>query len=288
MKFEKWHGLGNDFIIIEAASLELPPADLAITLCHRNFGIGADGLVVLEPLDGQEADLAMRIYNSDGSEAEMCGNAIRCVAIYSKKKYDLPGCVLRVRTAAGLITTEIIGNIDSDSPAVRVDMGLPRLECGQIPVAFPAQEHCLERSLQLVDGRQVTITCVSMGNPHCVIFVPDADQWPVDVMGPLLENHAAFPRRTNVEFVSLRPDGSLRMRVWERGAGITMACGTGACATLVAAHLTGRTPRQAAVVLDGGTLEIAWAADNDHLYMTGPATFVYSGDWSPTGERTGQ
>lgn len=288
MKFEKWHGLGNDFILVdqvEFRQLGLEPRQGAIQLCHRNFGIGADGLVLLKRVENAAAQVDMRIYNSDGSEAEMCGNAIRCVAVYARKHYGFSGTELLVQTKAGILNAEISTPADATVPVVRVNMGAPRLDCGQIPIAL-TKERCIEQPLELSDGRTVTITCVSMGNPHCVIFVPDVETWPVEELGPILERHRVFPQRTNVEFVSVLEDGALRMRVWERGAGITMACGTGACATLVAAHLAGKASRHAQVVLDGGRLTLEWDATTGHVFMTGPATFVFSGLFSQDSQAT--
>lgn len=274
MKFTKLHGLGNDFIVI-AGEKELP-ADvdqLAIRLCNRFFGIGADGLVYILP--SEKADFKMRIINSDGSEAEQCGNAIRCV---SKYVYD------HKLTNAIEITVETLGagvqkvqlNVQEGKVAtVRVDMGQPILQGLEVPTTVDEAKvinHPIE-----VDGREFRFTAVSMGNPHCVIYVDDAVNFDLAVWGPKLEVHPMFPRKINVEFATVKNRAFTDMRVWERGAGPTLACGTGACATLVSSVLNGLTDRQATVSLKGGDLFIEWNEEDNHVYMTGPAEEVYQG-----------
>ncbi len=273
--FSKWHGLGNDFVIVNGLEEKIDNYnEVAIKVCDRNFGIGADGLVVILP--SQIADFEMRIFNSDGSEAEMCGNVTRCIARYvfeygltNKKKITL-------ETKAGIIKPELIF-IDNVLSTIRVDMGEPRLKRGEIPMTGTENEQVINESL-LVDGAEYRITCVSMGNPHCILFVDDITSIDLCDLGSKIETHATFPRKTNVEFVQVLNKQNLRMRVWERGAGITMACGTGACATLVAAVLNGKTDRQATVELDGGELLIEWGVDN-HIYMSGPAVEVFRGQY---------
>jgi len=276
LRFTKVHGLGNDFILVDAAvEKELPedPAGLAVQVCDRHFGIGADGLVLIKP--GDKADIAMRIINSDGSEAEMCGNAIRCVARYAYERGLVNKTVLQVETAAGIMVPELVME-NGKVKAVRVDMGEPRLERGEIPMTGPAGR-VVNEPLQAGED-SFHVTAVSMGNPHCVIFVPDASSVALNTLGPRLEMHPAFPRKTNVEFVQVLNDKELRMRVWERGAGPTMACGTGACASAVAAALNGHTGRKVRVHLRAGALDIEWAEDN-HVYMTGPAEEVFTGEY---------
>ncbi len=275
MRFTKMHGLGNDFVLVNAAEEKLPPdlGGLAVKICRRHFGVGADGLVVIRP--SRSADLAMQIINSDGSEAEMCGNAIRCVARYAYERGLVRGTSLRVETAAGVKVPELVLQNGSVA-AVRVDMGEPQLEREQIPMLGPAGRVINE---PLPVGKDVFyVTAVSMGNPHCVIFVPDAAAVPLDALGPALETHPAFPRRVNVEFVQVLNREELCMRVWERGAGPTLACGTGACAAAVASALNGRTGRKVRVHLQAGALDIEWCGDN-RVYMSGPAEEVFTGEY---------
>ncbi|MEC0090062.1 diaminopimelate epimerase [Paenibacillus macquariensis] len=274
MEFTKMHGLGNDFIVVYGEQ-ELPhnASELAVSLCHRFFGIGADGLVYILPSD--VADFRMRIINSDGSEAEQCGNAIRCVAKYV---YD-HGYVTKDK-----ITIETLGAgaqhvqlqvKDGNVEKVTVDMGEPILDGVQIPTTLqsnPVVNHPLE-----VEGQLYHFTAVSMGNPHCVIYVEDAVSFDLGKWGPLLEVHPFFPKKVNVEFATVQDRNHVDMRVWERGAGPTLACGTGACATLVSSVLNGKTDRSAWISLKGGDLFIEWNEDDSHVYMTGPASVVYTG-----------
>jgi diaminopimelate epimerase len=273
--FSKWHGLGNDFVIINGLEEKINNYDeMAIQVCDRYFGIGADGLVVILP--SEAADFQMRIFNSDGSEAEMCGNVTRCIARYvfeygltNKKKITL-------ETKAGLIKPELIF-MDDVLSTIRVDMGEPRLKRGELPMVGNEDEQVVDEVLE-IDGTEHRITGVSMGNPHCILFVDDITGINLSDIGAKIETNAAFPKKTNVEFVQVLNKQNLRMRVWERGAGVTMACGTGACATLVAAVLNGKTDRQATVELDGGQLLIEWGPDN-HIYMSGPAVEVFRGTY---------
>lgn len=272
MRFDKYQGLGNDFVFVNAEQEKITDfVRAARTLCDRRFGVGADGLVLLRR---QEDGVQMRIFNSDGSEAEMCGNASRCVPLFAQEQGWLKGSRLTLYTLAGPVVTEII---DAQKNLVCVDMGAPRLTRAEIPMIGAPEERAVEVSL-CAAGQNWTGTAVSMGNPHFVIFVPDMAQIDVAAVGPLLEKHEAFPKKTNVEFVQKLASGVLRMRVWERGAGITQACGTGSCATLVAAALSGRCGKEARILLDGGELSVRWAEDN-HIFMTGPAQKVFTGEY---------
>lgn len=275
MNFTKMQGLGNDFIMIDGFKETLPQDLLAMTkqLCDRHFGIGADGVIIVLPSD--KADYRMRIINADGSEVEMCGNGIRCFAKYVYEAGLLPQGqdLFTIETLAGIMTPRIVRQ-GATVTAVTVDMGEPVLERGDVPMHGPVGQ-AINEPIAVLDTT-FSLTAVSMGNPHCVIFVADADQIDLVKYGPALENHPAFPRKTNVHFVEALNQQELRMRVWERGVGITLACGTGACATLVAAVLNKKTERKAKVHLPGGTLEIEWA-ENNHVYMTGPAQTVFTG-----------
>ncbi len=273
MHFTKYNGLGNDFIFLDgpdALAVE-NPASLARCLCRRRTGIGADGLILLLP--SKEADVRMRIINSDGSEAEMCGNASRCVALHLQANGGNAKKQFVIETLAGLIQTEVL---DFTQGLVRVNMGTPRWTRGSLPMEGVADDPAVGVTVS-VGTREITGTGVSMGNPHFVVFVPQVAQVPVEVLGPQLENSPAFPHRTNVEFVQILSDTSVRMRVWERGAGITQACGTGACATAAACVLNGLTQKQLTVHLDGGDLRVEWP-EQKAIFMTGPAQRVFEGE----------
>jgi diaminopimelate epimerase len=272
--FAKYHGLGNDFILIDNRQSLQPclTPEQAVQWCDRHFGIGADGVIFALP--GQAGtDYTMRIFNSDGSEPEMCGNGIRCLARFIAElegKADA-SVTYQIHTLAGSIAPKL--ELDG---TVTVDMGLPRLLASEIPTTLVAPDEKVINQLLEVAGQSWQVTCVSMGNPHCITFVDDVAAIALEAIGPQFEHHVAFPQRTNTEFIQvIRPD-YLKMRVWERGAGITLACGTGACASLVAAVLTGRSDRKATVELPGGCLTIEWA-DDQRLYMTGPAEKVFTG-----------
>lgn len=274
MEFTKMHGLGNDFIIVFGEQ-ELPSnaAELAVKLCNRFFGIGADGLVYILP--SERGDFMMRIMNSDGSEAEQCGNAIRCV---SKYVYDhgLVRSEQIVIETIGAGEQKVTLNVkDGAVETVTVDMGEPVLSGLQIPVAIDA-EQIVSEPIE-ADGTEFNFTAVSMGNPHCVIYVEDAVTFGLAKWGPKLEVHPLFPRKINVEFATVRNRNRVDMRVWERGAGPTLACGTGACATLVSSVLNGLTDRAAWISLKGGELYIEWNQEDNHVYMTGPAEVVFTG-----------
>lgn len=272
-QFSKWHGAGNDFVIVDGFTNRIDDyRETAIAACDRHFGIGADGLVVILP--SEKADFQMRIFNSDGSEAEMCGNVTRCVARYVYEHNMTDKTQIAIETKAGLIVPRLCLENEKVS-FVRVDMGAPALEAADIPVLGFERRQVVGAPLQVM-GKSFAMTCVSMGNPHCVIFVDDVDRIDLAKYGAAIETKAIFPKKINVEFAQVIDREHIRMRVWERGAGITMACGTGACATLVAAALNGKTDRRAALALDGGNLLIEWA-DDGHVFMSGPAEEVFYG-----------
>ncbi|SFI29764.1 diaminopimelate epimerase [Paenibacillus sp. UNC496MF] len=274
MNFTKMHGLGNDFIVVAGES-KLPDdaAQLAERLCNRFFGIGADGLVYILP--SEQADFRMRIINSDGSEAEQCGNAIRCVAKYVFDNGLTDKETLTIETL-GAGVQEVQLTVDNGKASrVRVNMGQPILEGLKVPTTIDANP-VIGQAIE-VDGREFKFTAVSMGNPHCVIYVDDAVNFDLATWGPKLEVHPMFPRKINVEFVTVRAKDRTDMRVWERGAGPTLACGTGACATVVASVLNGLTDRTATVSLKGGDLLIEWDEATNYVFMTGPAEEVYRG-----------
>ena len=275
IEFTKYHGLGNDFILIDNRSSSHPvlTPEAAVKLCDRNFGIGADGVIFTLP--GQDGtDYTMRIFNSDGSEPEMCGNGIRCLAKFIAELEGLSSesRAYRIHTLAGVIVPKL-----TPDGQVTVDMGFPRLLAAEIPTTLAASdEKAIDRSLE-VEGKTWNVTCVSMGNPHCITFVEDVAAIPLESIGPKFEHHPVFPQRTNTEFIQVVGRDYLKMRVWERGAGITLACGTGACASLVAGVLTGKCDRKATVELPGGPLEIEWSETDGRVYMTGPAEKVFAG-----------
>jgi len=268
------HGLGNDFIVV-AGERALPDnaAELAVELCNRYFGIGADGLVYILP--SEKADFRMRIVNSDGTEAEQCGNAIRCVAKYAYDNGLTDRTVMTIETLGAGVQQVRLTVADGKAATVRVDMGEPVLNGLLVPTTIDA-EPVLAHPVE-VDGREFRFTAVSMGNPHCVIYVDDAAGFDLQTWGPKLETHPLFPRKINVEFVTVKDRRHTEMRVWERGAGPTLACGTGACATVVASVLNGLTDRSATVSLKGGDLLIEWNEADNRVYMTGPAAEVFRG-----------
>ncbi|BAY18559.1 diaminopimelate epimerase [Anabaenopsis circularis NIES-21] len=275
IEFTKYHGLGNDFILIDnrASASPLLTPEKAIEWCDRHFGIGADGVIFALP-GKNGTDYTMRIFNSDGSEPEMCGNGIRCLAAFLA---DLEGISrtqdkYHIHTLAGTITPQL-----TPDGQIKVDMGLPRLLAGEIPTTLGAADAKVINQPLEVDGQTWEVTCVSMGNPHCITFVEDVAAIPLETIGPKFEHHPVFPQRTNTEFIQVVSRDYLKMRVWERGAGITLACGTGACASLVAGVLTGKCDRLATVELPGGCLEIEWSEIDQRIYMTGPADRVFKG-----------
>lgn len=280
MHFTKWQGCGNDFVFVNAMAGSIEPILRHCTeICDRHYGIGADGIIFLLPSDC--ADIRMRIFNVDGSEAEMCGNGIRCFARWARELGLVRSNTFSVETGAGVLYPEILPNGD-----VRVDMNRPHLEAADVPVSGLGEGRIVSRTLHsAVLDRDYTVTCVSMGNPHCVIFVPDISAVDLTKEGPALESDPHFPRKTNVEFVQKLDENTLRMRVWERGAAVTLACGTGSCATLVAAVLNGLVRREADLILDGGRLHVEWdGRPEDHVFMTGPAVKVFEGDFPLEGE----
>ena len=275
-KFEKWNGLGNDFVIVNGAEEVIENySSAAAEVCDRHFGIGADGLVILLHCEQEGIDFEMRIFNSDGSEAEMCGNATRCIAKYIAANQLSDKKELHILTKAGIIIPTRVDMSDG-SIGVRVNMGKPRLTPSEIPVISETEEMIVAEPITAGEDT-FRMTTVSMGNPHCVIFVDDIAKIALSEVGPKLETHERFPRKINVEFAEVLNRKQIRMRVWERGAGITLACGTGSCATIVAAVLNEKTERQAEIILDGGTLHLEWAEKDGNVYMTGPATKVFAG-----------
>ncbi|HEY8515206.1 MAG TPA: diaminopimelate epimerase [Candidatus Binatia bacterium] len=276
MPFTKMHGIGNDYVYVDAFAHQVPdPARVARLVSPRRTGIGSDGLILICP--SSVADARMEMYNADGSRGEMCGNGIRCVAKYVYDHGIARKPELKIETDAGVKTLKLDVR-DGRVASVTVDMGEPILDGASIPVR--AEGRVIDAPFE-VDGTSYRITCVSMGNPHCVLFVDDTASAPVTTLGPRIETDPFFPKRVNVEFVQLldpAPSARLRMRVWERGSGETAACGTGACAVAVAAHLTERAPRRVEIELLGGNLQIEWRESDGHVYMTGPATEVFSGE----------
>ena len=279
--FIKMHGLGNDFILIDCINKSFGDSSflsyLAKKLCDRNFGIGADGLILILP--SSKADLRMRIFNYDGSEAQMCGNGIRCFAKYAYENKLVLKNKFTVETLAGIITPELIFQDLKNKKVLRikVDMGIPKLRRREIPMIGEDTPTVVGERLKINSEQTFKITCVSMGNPHCITFVDDVQSIPVDKIGPKIENHSLFPEKTNAEFIQVINNKELNFRVWERGVGETLACGTGACAALVASVLNKKTDREATIHLPGGDLDIRWA-DDEHIYMTGPAELVFKGE----------
>ena len=274
IEFSKYHGLGNDFILLDNRHSDEPmvSAEQAQQMCDRHFGIGADGVIFVLP-GKEDTDYTMRIYNSDGSEPEMCGNGIRCFAkfIADLEGIDEVNKTYRIHTLAGVISPQIQAKGE-----VRVDMGEPLLTAAEIPTTLASETEKVVAMPLTVADKEWLVTCVSMGNPHCITFVPDSDVIPLEEIGKLFENHEVFPQRTNTEFIQVISSDYIKMRVWERGAGITLACGTGACASVVAGVLNQRCDRNCTVELPGGCLHIEWSDDN-RVYMTGPAQKVFTG-----------
>jgi len=275
MKFTKMQGAGNDYVYVNCFEEKVGnPAEVAIKVSNRNFGIGSDGLILIMPSD--VADVRMRMFNSDGSESEMCGNGIRCVAKYAYDHGIVAKKEITAETGAGILTLQLFPNDRNKIEKVRVNMGPPRLTRKEIPMLGDADNKVVNEPLNILHTT-FHITCASMGNPHCIIFVDDVENFPVEKYGPLIENHDLFPRRTNVEFVQVLSRSEVRQRTWERGAGETLACGTGASAVTVAAVLNGLTEKKIVNHLSGGDLEMEWAEDGT-VYMTGPAVEVFTGE----------
>ena len=275
MRFTKMHGAGNDYIYVNCFEETVRnPAALAVAMSRPHFGVGSDGLVLIDR--SPSADFRMRIFNTDGSESEMCGNATRCIGKYVYERGLTNKETVTLMTGSGIKVLQLLvegGLVRS----VRTDMGMPVLKPTEIPVNLPGEiilSHPLEAS-----GHTWRINCVSMGNPHCVIFVNDPDDVDLPLLGSLLEHHHIFPNRANIEFVSVKARDQIHMRVWERGAGETLACGTGACAALVASVLTGQADRDACVHLPGGEVYVSWSPEDNHVYLSGGAEFVFDGEW---------
>lgn len=276
MRFTKMHGLGNDYVYVDCTNQYISdPGSLAAAVSDRHFGVGSDGLILILP--GKQADVRMRMFNADGSEGKMCGNGIRCLAKYVWDHGLSKANPLNVETLSGVKTVEMAVGSDGKVQAATVDMGEPILDAPAIPVNLPAGP--------VVDvpfnanGLNLKMTCVSMGNPHAVFFVDEVAAVPLFQWGPMIENHRLFPDRVNVHFVQIRSPREVTMRTWERGSGMTLACGTGASAVCVAGALTGRTQRAVLAHLPGGDLNLDWRQENNHVFMTGPAVEVFSGDW---------
>jgi len=276
MRFTKMHGLGNDYVFVNTFEQKSPsdPAQLAVAISDRHFGIGGDGLILIMP--SERADARMRMFNADGSEGEMCGNGVRCVAKYLFNHGLARKSQVTIETGRGVLALDLEVH-EGRVQRVRVDMGRPIFEPSQIPTLL-AGEPPVEKPLRLGD-HELGVTALSMGNPHAVIYVDDVAAFPLESLGPQIERHPAFPRRVNVHIVQVLGTSEVRMRTWERGSGITLACGTGACAVCVAGVLTRRTERSILAHLPGGDLELAWPDDHGPVFMTGPATEVFSGDW---------
>ncbi len=276
MRFVKMQGIGNDYVYVDCIRQPLPSdiASLATKISDRNFGVGGDGLILICPSD--KADARMRMFNNDGSESEMCGNGVRCVAKFVYDHGIAKKTSLAIETGRGVLKLEL-ETAGGKCHQVRVDMGEPILVAENIPTTLLGTPP-LEVPL-VIDGVELKVTCVSMGNPHCITFVKEITNEMVLGIGPKVEKHSAFPRRTNVEFVRVDNPGEITMRVWERGSGETLACGTGACAVAVAGVLTGRTDRSIIAHLRGGDLRLDWSKTDNHVFMTGPAVEVFQGEW---------
>lgn len=274
MQFTKMHGIGNDYIYINCFQQALEcPSELAVRLSDRHFGVGSDGLILIQPSD--VADCKMEMFNADGSVGMMCGNGIRCVGKYVYDRGLVKKDVLQVETRSGIKTLHL--NIQNGTvSSVRVNMGPPELEAAKIPVQFP-KERVIDEAVQSPSGAIWYVTCVSMGNPHCVAFVEDVDGLDLPRFGPEMEHHEMFPEQVNMEFVRVIGPEEIQMRVWERGSGETWACGTGACASAVACALNGKTGRRVTVHLRGGDLVVDWDEQTNDVFMEGPATFVFDG-----------
>ena len=289
MKFTKMHGCGNDYVYVNCFEETVnDPSKVSQAVSDRHFGIGSDGLILICPPDSPENDCKMRMFNADGSEAEMCGNGVRCVGRYVYDRNVIRKNPLRIETLAGVKVIEVHTNEKGEAELLTVDMGEPVLTPDEVPVIGEVSDSKVQGVKAVMDlklssqGKDFVFTCVSMGNPHAITFIDTpVKDFAVDYYGPSLETDPAFPKKTNVEFVEFVDETHLNMRVWERGSGETWACGTGTCATVVAANLLGKCPRVPVdVKLLGGTLTIEWSEKDNHVYMTGPATFVFDGVWN--------
>ncbi len=277
LRFTKMHGLGNDYVYVDCVRNPPPrhPAELSVKVSDRHFGIGSDGLILICP--SERADVRMRMFNADGSESEMCGNGVRCVAKFAFDHGLTKNNPMTVETGRGVLTLHL-DLAGGKAERVTVDMGEPILDADKIPTTLPGPRVVNQRYGETTLD-PFLLTCVSMGNPHAVIYCDDVSQVPLERVGPLLEKAPVFPRRINVHFVQVRSPEEVVMRTWERGSGVTLACGTGACAVAVAGVLTGRTGRDLLAHLPGGDLRLRWDEKDNHVYMTGPAVEVFSGEW---------
>ncbi|HEX40473.1 MAG TPA: diaminopimelate epimerase [Phycisphaerales bacterium] len=290
MRFVKMHGLGNDYVYVNCFEQRLSdPAQMAVRVSDRHFGIGADGLILVCP--SEAADVRMRMFNADGSESEMCGNGVRCVAKFAydrglaghQEAFEVPGQAsmplsMRIETGRGVLRLGLSVGTDGKVERVCVNMGEPILAAAEIPVAVGGGDRVVDETIEVL-GRQLRMTCVSMGNPHAVFFVPDVVAVDLERLGPAVEHHTYFPKRVNAHFVQMNGPGAITVRTWERGSGITLACGTGACACCVAGVLTGRSGRVVRAHLPGGDLDLNWCEQDGCVYMTGPAVEVFEGVW---------
>ncbi|MAE63476.1 MAG: diaminopimelate epimerase [Phycisphaeraceae bacterium] len=295
MRFTKMHGIGNDYVYIDAFDVDVPdPSGLAPRIADRHQGVGGDGLIlVMPPGDGVDAHVRMRMFNADGSEAEMCGNGIRCVCKYAYDHERSRARPMRVQTGNGVLELDYRVGADGLVEEVTVDMGPAAFEADRVPVTLDRLGRIVDEPIDgvvqwpaRVDadwmercGLDPRMTCVSVGNPHVVLFCRDVAEVPLETVGPVLERHEIFPQRINVHFVAVHGPGEVTMRTWERGTGITQACGTGASAVCAAGAATGRTGRDVAAHLPGGDLHLHWRDSDDHVLMTGSATEVFTGDW---------
>lgn len=274
MKFTKMEGLGNDYVYVNCFEETVEdPKNVAIKVSDRHFGIGSDGLILIKP--SKVADFCMDMYNADGSQSEMCGNGIRCVAKYVYDYGLTDKTSISVETLAGIKYLDLKIE-DGKAVMITVNMGAPELIAKKVPVKSD-KEKVIDEPI-LVDGKEYKMTCISMGNPHCIVFVDDTKNFPLEEVGPLFESHEVFPNRVNAEFVQILDRKTVNMRVWERGSGETLACGTGTCATVVASCLNGHTEDEVTVHLLGGDLHIKWDREENLVYMTGPAKVVFDGE----------
>lgn len=274
MKFTKMHGCGNDYVYVNCFKEQVAdPSQLAIQVSDRHFGIGSDGLILICP--SEQADFRMRMFNADGSEGKMCGNGVRCIAKYVYDYGLTDKTTISIETKGGIKYLELHVE-DGKVQTVKVDMGEPILNAKEIPVDWEAEKMIEEKVT--IDGQEYEMTCVSMGNPHAVVWVEDTASLPLEKIGPVFETHPMFPERVNTEFVQILNKKEVNMRVWERGSGETLACGTGACATAVACILNGKTEEEVVIHLLGGDLKIQYDKKTNHVFMTGPATTVFDGE----------
>ena len=276
MKFTKMQGIGNDYVYVNCLQETIEnPSELAKKISDRHYGVGSDGLIMINPSD--KADFEMEMYNADGSRGEMCGNGIRCVAKYVYDYGLTDKTSISVETLGGIKYLDLTVE-DGKVSLVKVDMGIPRLAPSKVPVVSEKEE-VIDEPIT-VDGQEYRMTCVSMGNPHAVVFIDqDVKEFPLETVGVKFENHERFPKRVNTEFVNVLDRHTAQMRVWERGSGETLACGTGACAVAVACALNGLTEDEVTVKLLGGDLQIKWDREKNKVYMTGPAEVVFDGEW---------